>query len=157
MEDILKVTSTDLSRKFLDKIKDEVTHLPSNKSLQFMHICGTHEYTIAKNGLRTILPSQIEVISGPGCPVCVCPTSDIDLAIGLSKNPNIIITTFGDMLRVPASEMTLFEAKAKGGDIRVVYSPRDAVADLDAVLMGGGPNGAKHPHDIRVKDPRGYE
>jgi hydrogenase expression/formation protein HypD len=92
-----------------------------------MHICGTHEYTIAKNGIRTILPSNLEIISGPGCPVCVCPASDIDLAIELTLKKRVIMTTFGDMLRVPATDMTLYEAKAQGGDVRIVYGPHDAV------------------------------
>ncbi len=70
------------------------------RKVTIMHVCGTHEYTIAKNGLRSLLPSNIEVISGPGCPVCVCPTVDLDLAIELSKRENTIITSFGDMMRV---------------------------------------------------------
>lgn len=123
----LKAGDAELSKKILTKLHDEVKSLPPSQKVHFMHICGTHEYTIAKNGLRSVLPTQIDVISGPGCPVCVCPASDIDVAIELSKKPEVIITTFGDMLRVPASEKTLFEAKAEGGDIRVVYGPHDAV------------------------------
>ncbi|MHA1728368.1 MAG: hydrogenase formation protein HypD [Promethearchaeota archaeon] len=122
---VFKAGNFDLGKKILKKINQIAKKL--KRKVQFMHICGTHEYTIQKNGVRGLLPEKIKIISGPGCPVCVCPTSDIDAAIELSRKPNVIITTFGDMLRVPASEMTLYEAKAKGGDIRIVYGPNDAV------------------------------
>ena len=98
-----------------------------NRPLKFMHVCGTHEYTISKYGLRTLLPKEIEITSGPGCPVCVCPAADIDKIIELSKRKDIIITTFGDMIRVPATNISLSELKAKGSDIRIVYGPNDAV------------------------------
>jgi len=92
-----------------------------------MHVCGTHEHTISKYGLRSLLPKEIEVISGPGCPVCVCPAADIDKAIELGKREDTIITTFGDMIRVPASTISLTELKAQGADVRIVYGPNDAV------------------------------
>jgi hydrogenase expression/formation protein HypD len=117
--------SIDLSKIILRNI-DHIAH-DIGKPITLMHICGTHEYVIAKNALRPLLPSNVHVISGPGCPVCVCPASDIDLAIELSQRPEVILTTFGDMLRVPATELTLFEAKAKGADVRIVYGPHDAV------------------------------
>jgi hydrogenase expression/formation protein HypD len=92
-----------------------------------MHVCGTHEHTISKYGLRSLLPKKIEIISGPGCPVCVCPALDIDKAIEIGKQEDTIITTFGDMVRVPATNISLAELKASGGDIRIVYGPHDAV------------------------------
>jgi hydrogenase expression/formation protein HypD len=98
-----------------------------NKPIKLMHVCGTHEHTIAKYGLRTLLPKSLEILSGPGCPVCVCPAADIDKAIEIGKQDNTIITTFGDMIRVPATNISLAEAKAKGTDVRIVYGPHDAI------------------------------
>ncbi|HEX54742.1 MAG TPA: hydrogenase formation protein HypD [Candidatus Altiarchaeales archaeon] len=95
--------------------------------IKIMHVCGTHEYTITRFGIRSLLPENIEVISGPGCPVCVTTTREIDEAILLSKNEDVIVTTFGDMLRVPGSESSLVDAKSRGCDVRVVYSISDAV------------------------------
>jgi len=92
-----------------------------------MHVCGTHEHTISKYGIRSILPKELEIISGPGCPVCVCPAADIDKAIEIGKRENTIITTFGDMLRVPATNLSLAELRAQGADVRIVYGPNDAV------------------------------
>ncbi len=98
-----------------------------NKPIKLMHVCGTHEHTISKYGLRTLLPDTLEILSGPGCPVCVCPAADIDKAIELGKRENTIITTFGDMIRVPASNLSLAELKAEGADVRIVYGPHDAI------------------------------
>ncbi|MFX1500624.1 MAG: hydrogenase formation protein HypD [Promethearchaeota archaeon] len=117
------------SRKFTKKLVNLIKNLINeiNKPVKFMHVCGTHEHTISKYGLRTFLPKEIEILSGPGCPVCVCPAADIDKAIELAKQKNTIITTFGDMLRVPATNISLAELKAKGSDIRIVYGPNDAI------------------------------
>ncbi|MFX1357220.1 MAG: hydrogenase formation protein HypD, partial [Promethearchaeota archaeon] len=82
---------------------------------------------ISKYGLRTLLPDNIEILSGPGCPVCVCPAADIDKAIELGKRKDTIIASFGDMLRVPATNLSLAQLKAKGADIRIVYGPHDAI------------------------------
>jgi len=98
-----------------------------NKPIKLMHVCGTHEHTISKYGLRSLLPKSLEILSGPGCPVCVCPAADIDKAIELGKRENTIITTFGDMIRVPASNLSLADLKATGGDVRIVYGPHDAI------------------------------
>ena len=92
-----------------------------------MHVCGTHEHTIARASLRSFLPEGVRLIAGPGCPVCVCPARDIDRALEAAKRENVVIATFGDMVRVPSSESSFERAKAEGCDIRVVYSPRDAV------------------------------
>ncbi|MDR2945010.1 MAG: hydrogenase formation protein HypD [Methanosarcinales archaeon] len=98
----------------------------SPKPARIMHICGTHERTIAKYGIRSLLPDRIEVLSGPGCPVCVTPDDDIDTAILLAKS-GLSVVTFGDMLRVPGTEESLFDARAEGADVRMVYSIDDAV------------------------------
>ena len=117
--------SKEFTAKLVGTIKSNIKKL--NRNLKFMHVCGTHEHTISKFGLRTLLPKEIEILSGPGCPVCICPAADIDKAIELGKRDNIIIATFGDMIRVPASNISLAELKAKGADIRIVYGPNDAV------------------------------
>jgi hydrogenase expression/formation protein HypD len=95
--------------------------------VRLMHVCGTHESYIGQYGIRDLLPSWLQVIAGPGCPVCVCPAAEIDLAARLALAPKVILTTFGDVLRVPA-RLSLAAAKARGGDVRVVYSAADAVA-----------------------------
>ncbi|KKK40943.1 MAG: Hydrogenase isoenzymes formation protein HypD, partial [Candidatus Lokiarchaeum sp. GC14_75] len=117
--------SKEFTAKLVAKIKSKTKNL--NRNLKFMHVCGTHEHTISKFGLRTLLPKEIEILSGPGCPVCICPAADIDKAVELGKRDNTIIATFGDMIRVPASNISLAELKAKGADIRIVYGPNDAV------------------------------
>ena len=117
------------NKDFTDKVVRAIDNLLKeiNKPIKFMHVCGTHEHTISKYGLRTLLPKSLEILSGPGCPVCVCPAADIDKAIELGKRENTIITTFGDMIRVPASNLSLAELKAEGADVRIVYGPHDAI------------------------------
>ena len=95
--------------------------------VNLMEVCGTHTVTIARNGFRSILPEGVNLISGPGCPVCVTANSDIDTVIALARIPQVIITTFGDMTRVPGSSSSLNQEKAAGADIRIVYSPLDAL------------------------------
>ncbi|MCX5753198.1 MAG: hydrogenase formation protein HypD, partial [Candidatus Krumholzibacteria bacterium] len=92
-----------------------------------MHVCGTHEHTIARASLRSLLPEGVRLVAGPGCPVCVCPARDIDRALEAAKRESVVIATFGDMVRVPSSESSFEKAKAEGCDVRVVYSPVDAV------------------------------
>jgi len=111
--------------KIVNSIKQILKEL--EKPIKIMHVCGTHEHTISKYGLRSLLPRELEILSGPGCPVCVCPAADIDKAIELGKRKDTIITTFGDMIRVPASNISLAELKAEGADIRIVYSPYEAI------------------------------
>jgi len=117
------------SKEFTRKITNTITNITKelNKPIKIMHVCGTHEHTISKFGLRTLLPNELEILSGPGCPVCVCPAADIDKAIEIGKQDNTIITTFGDMIRVPATNLSLSELKAKGADVRIVYGPHEAV------------------------------
>ncbi len=117
------------SKEFTDKIIKSINKIVKEikKPVKFMHVCGTHEHTLSKYGLRPLLPKEIEILSGPGCPVCVCPAADIDKAIELGKRDDTIITTFGDMIRVPSTKLSLAELKAMGADIRIVYGPHDAV------------------------------
>jgi len=94
--------------------------------VKICHVCGTHEWTISHYGLRALLPESVDVIAGPGCPVCIVPAAEIDEAIKLALEKSVTVATFGDLMRVPASEMSLQEARARGGDVRVVYSVSDA-------------------------------
>ncbi len=92
-----------------------------------MEICGGQTHTIVKSGLEDLLPKEITLVHGPGCPVCVTPIELIDKAVAIAKRPDTIFCSFGDMLRVPGSSKSLFDAKAEGADVRIVYSPLDAV------------------------------
>lgn len=92
-----------------------------------MEICGGQTHSIIKNGLDQLLPEEIDLVHGPGCPVCVTPLELIDKALAIASQPGVIFTSYGDMLRVPGSQADLFSVRAAGGDIRVVYSPLDAV------------------------------
>ncbi len=98
-----------------------------NKPVRLMEVCGTHTVAIFKSGLRQLLPSQVELVSGPGCPVCVTPNHYLDTAIAYSRCSDVIIATFGDMLRVPGSSSSLRAEKAAGADIRIVYSPLESL------------------------------
>lgn len=97
------------------------------RSVRLMEVCGTHTVAIFRQGIRNLLPEGIMLLSGPGCPVCVTAIKDVDAAIAISMQKGVILATFGDMMRVPGSKKSLFNAKAEGGDVRVVYSPLDAL------------------------------
>ena len=97
-----------------------------------MHVCGTHENSIAKFGIRELLPENLTVIAGPGCPVCVCPVQDIEAAKHLALNKGVILVTFGDMMKVPTPNGSLMDVRAEGGDIRMAYSPFDVVGIAQA-------------------------
>jgi hydrogenase expression/formation protein HypD len=92
-----------------------------------MEICGGQTHTIVKSGLEDLLPRDITLVHGPGCPVCVTPIDLIDKAVAIAQRPEVIFCSFGDMLRVPGSTKSLFDAKAEGADVRIVYSPLDAL------------------------------
>ena len=112
----------ELAQKLVQRIRGR-----SNKPVRFMEFCGSHTHAIFKNGIRQLLPPTVELLSGPGCPVCVTSNADLDMAITMSSVPNVILATFGDMLKVPGSQATLQEAKARGADVRIVYSTLDAL------------------------------
>jgi len=99
-----------------------------DRPMTFMEVCGTHTMAIYQFGIRSILPPGVRLISGPGCPVCVTPIGYVDKAVAYARLPDTIIATFGDMLRVPGSSSSLMEERARGADVRVVYSPLDAVS-----------------------------
>jgi hydrogenase expression/formation protein HypD len=114
------------------------------RTYNIMEVCGTHTMSIFRFGLRSLLPPNIKLISGPGCPVCVTPNEFIDKTIALSRMKNVVIATFGDMLKVPGSRSSLEKEKAAGGDIRMVYSSLDALdiavkdAKKEVVFLGIG-------------------
>ncbi len=103
----------------------------SRKKIRVMEFCGGHTISLLKYGIPDLLPDTIEMVSGPGCPVCVTSRGEIDTAIQLTENPDVILASFGDMIRVPGTSESLRQAKAKGADIRIVYSPDDAVKIAD--------------------------
>ena len=109
------------TKKYLDKI-----HAITTQEWNIMEICGGQTHSLVKNGILELLPEKVRMIHGPGCPVCVTPLNLIDKAIELLEN-GVIICSFGDMIRVPGSKKSLLEAKAEGGDLRILYSPLEAV------------------------------
>jgi hydrogenase expression/formation protein HypD len=123
MAENLRFRDPDLMKRLSQKILEAA---PKEETVKICHVCGTHEWTINHFGLRSLLPNNVEVIAGPGCPVCIVPASEIDEAVHLALK-GIVITCFGDLFRVPGSTMSLLEAKARGADVRIVYSIGDAV------------------------------
>jgi hydrogenase expression/formation protein HypD len=112
-----------LGLELAERIRREVT-----RPLCLMEVCGTHTMAIARYGIKGLLPPHLRLISGPGCPVCVTPQAEIDWFMALGRLPEVILATFGDMMRVPGTSTTLEAERARGADVRVVYAPLDAVA-----------------------------
>jgi hydrogenase expression/formation protein HypD len=117
------------AKVLVKKIEALVAQVPraSKRPLQIMEVCGGHTHSIFKYGIEQMLPDEIELVHGPGCPVCVLPMGRVDDCVALAEHPNVIFTTFGDAMRVPGSKKSLLTAKAEGADIRMVYSPMDAL------------------------------
>jgi len=122
--------------RFVDEYRDpaaaralvaRVTELAGDGHYKFMEVCGGHTHTIYRHGIEHLLPTSVELVHGPGCPVCVIPMGRIDDAISVAQAPGVIFTSFGDMMRVPGSRGSLLGAKAQGADVRIVYSPLDAL------------------------------
>ncbi len=128
--------------KYVDEFRDpvkaqsllkEIRHLLPRieicrqRPLQLMEVCGGHTHAIFRYGLQQMLPPEIEFVHGPGCPVCVLPMGRVDDCVALAEHPGVILTTFGDAMRVPGSKKSLLQAKADGADVRMVYSPLDAL------------------------------
>lgn len=119
-------------------------HRVATRPWKIMEVCGGQTHSIIKNGIDQMLPPGIETVHGPGCPVCVTPLELIDKALAIAAQPGVIFCSFGDMLRVPGTEGDLFQVKGRGGDVRVVYSPLDAVElaakypDRQVVFFGVG-------------------
>ena len=122
--------------RFVDEFRDpaaaralvkSITELAGSDEFKFMEVCGGHTHTIYRHGIEHVLPEVVELVHGPGCPVCVIPMGRVDDAMWLAEQPGVIFTSFGDMMRVPGSKGNLIEAKARGADVRFVYSPLDAL------------------------------
>ena len=129
----------ELAKKLFNEIAAVTT-----RRWAIMEVCGGQTHSIIRNGIDQLLPDKIELIHGPGCPVCVTPLELIDKALAIAERPNVIFCSFGDMLRVPGSDKDLFRIKSEGGDVRTVYSPLDAVRlarenpDKEVVFFGVG-------------------
>jgi hydrogenase expression/formation protein HypD len=129
----------DLARRLLDQI-----HATTTRQWAIMEVCGGQTHSIIRHGIDQLLPEQIHMIHGPGCPVCVTPLEIIDKALTIAARPDVTFCSFGDMLRVPGSDSDLFRVKSAGGDVRVVYSPMDALKlardnpDRQVVFFGIG-------------------
>jgi hydrogenase expression/formation protein HypD len=117
------------AKTLLKEITGLSARLQSSKRrpLQVMEVCGGHTHAIFRYGIGTMLPDEIELVHGPGCPVCVLPMGRVDDCVGLAEIPSVIFTTFGDAMRVPGSKKSLLQAKSEGADVRMVYSPLDAL------------------------------
>ena len=132
-------SNPDLAKKLLDQI-----HAVTTQPWAMMEVCGGQTHSIIRHGIDQLLPDGVEMIHGPGCPVCVTPLEIIDKALVIAERPGVIFCSFGDMLRVPGSGRDLFRIKADGGDVRVVYSPLDALKlarenpDREVVFFGIG-------------------
>ncbi len=145
--------------KFVDEFRDpekakilindinsliEKIDICKQRPLQLMEVCGGHTHTIFRYGLEQMLPDKIELVHGPGCPVCVLPMGRVDDCVALAEHPQVIFTTFGDAMRVPGSKKSLLQAKAEGADIRMIYSPLDALdiaknnPDKEVIFFGIG-------------------
>jgi hydrogenase expression/formation protein HypD len=131
-----------ITRYISGKIQETVKGY--NNRITLMEVCGTHTTAIFRAGIKSLLSDKINLLSGPGCPVCVTPNHYLDRAIAYSRLPDIIITTFGDMIKVPGSSSSLEREKGTGGDIRVVYSPLDSIkvakenTDKRVIFLGVG-------------------
>ncbi len=128
MKYIEEYRDADLTRKLLDDLRRATAKSSSSgNSWKLMEVCGGQTHSFLKSGLDRMLPEDITLIHGPGCPVCVTPLELVDKAVALASRPDVIFTSYGDMLRVPGSGRDLFAVRAAGGDVRIVYSPLDAL------------------------------
>lgn len=139
MHHVTEYRDSRLCRKIIEEIA-----VISRENIRLMEVCGTHTVSIFRNGIRSVLPDSISLLSGPGCPVCVTAQGEIDAAIRLAREKDTIIATFGDLIRVPGTSASLQQEKAAGRDIRIVYSASDAVdiarqnPDNDVIFLGIG-------------------
>ncbi|MEW2414874.1 hydrogenase formation protein HypD [Streptomyces sp. NPDC046866] len=140
-----------LARRLLDDIHAAVT-----RPWALMEVCGGQTHTIIRHGIDQLLPEQVELIHGPGCPVCVTPLEVIDKALEIASRPEVVFCSFGDMLRVPGTGRDLFQVRSEGGDVRVVYSPLDALRiarenpDRQVVFFGIGFETTAPPNAMTV-------
>ena len=147
----------ELARRLLDDIHATVT-----RPWALMEVCGGQTHTIIRHGIDQLLPDEVELIHGPGCPVCVTPLEVIDKALEIASGPEVIFCSFGDMLRVPGTGRDLFQVRSEGGDVRVVYSPLDALRiaqqnpDREVVFFGIGFETTAPPNAMTVHQARSW-
>lgn len=154
--------------KYIDEYRDaaaarkiaEAIARATTRPWTLMEICGGQTHSIVKYGLDLLLPEGVRMVHGPGCPVCVTPIENIDKALRIAERPEVIFCSFGDMLRVPGSDCDLFSVKARGGDVRIVYSPMDALKiaqanpDRQVVFFGVGFETTAPPNAMTVYQAR---
>ncbi|MFH8803358.1 hydrogenase formation protein HypD [Streptomyces sp. NPDC017936] len=144
-----------LARRLLDEIHATVT-----RPWALMEVCGGQTHSIIRHGIDQLLPEEVELIHGPGCPVCVTPLEMIDKALAIASRPNVVFCSFGDMLRVPGTDRDLFRVRGEGGDVRVVYSPLDALdiarrePDKQVVFFGIGFETTAPANAMTVREAR---
>lgn len=132
----------DLAQGLLAQIREAASRL--ERPVRLIEVCGTHTMSLFRHGIHSLMPEQVRLLSGPGCPVCVTPRAEVDAAILLARQPQTVLATFGDMMRVPGTESTLLRERASGRHVLVVYSPLDALkaarerSDHQVVLFGVG-------------------
>lgn len=119
-----KPNSNYINRDLANKVIEKIWEISPSEIVKFCHVCGTHEWTITHGGIRNLLPETVQLIAGPGCPVCIVPAREIDEAVWLAEN-GVTVVTFGDMFKDPGTNKSLEDSKSKGADIRVIYSVRD--------------------------------
>jgi hydrogenase expression/formation protein HypD len=157
------------ARVLLGEIRKLSAAISRNRTrpLQIMEVCGGHTHSIFRYGIQQMLPDEVEFVHGPGCPVCVLPMGRVDDCVALAERPEVIFTTFGDAMRVPGSRKSLLKAKADGADVRMVYSPLDALAiarkhpDREVIFFGLGfettmPSTAMTVIEARKQDVRNF-
>src|ERR1700722_14882595 len=120
----------DKARTLVAEIRSLIPRIPraGGRPLQIMEVCGGHTHSIFRYGIQQMLPEEVEFVHGPGCPVCVLPMGRVDDCVAIAERAEVIFTPFGDAMRVPGSRKSLLKAKAEGADVRMVYSPLDALA-----------------------------
>ncbi|NUP30152.1 MAG: hydrogenase formation protein HypD [Streptomycetaceae bacterium] len=162
MKYLAEFQNPDLAKGLLDDIRATVT-----RPWALMEVCGGQTHTIIRHGIDQLLPDEVELIHGPGCPVCVTPLEVIDKALEIASRPEVIFCSFGDMLRVPGTDRDLFRVRGEGGDVRVVYSPLDALdiarenPHREVVFFGIGfettaPPNAMTVHQARKQNIRNF-
>ncbi len=162
MKYIDEFNDPELARRLLDDI-----HAGTTRRWTMMEVCGGQTHSIIRHGIDQLLPENIELIHGPGCPVCVTPLEMIDKALEIASRPGVVFCSFGDMLRVPGTDRDLFRVRGEGGDVRVVYSPLDALEiarntpDREVVFFGVGfettaPANAMTVHEARRRGVRNF-
>ncbi|WP_331771617.1 hydrogenase formation protein HypD (plasmid) [Embleya sp. NBC_00888] len=155
MKYLEEFSNPEVGRRLLDGIRATVT-----RPWSIMEVCGGQTHTIIRHGIDQLLPPEVELIHGPGCPVCVTPLEVIDKALAIAARPGVIFCSFGDMLRVPGTDRDLFRVRGEGGDVRVVYSPLDALAiardnpDREVVFFGIGFETTAPPNAMTVYQAR---